>query len=166
MGYYIETIRSKFHVSAENFDAAYQALCELNSDEHEREKTGGNSSAPELQYRKPTDSTSISSNPNKWYAWMDWNYDETCPNLTAILKALGFTVDVDETGITGISYEYAKTGNEETFLKALAPYVEPDSFIVWCGEEGEEWVDVFDGKTMTCKNVNYEMMLTGSSATA
>lgn len=150
MGYYVETIQTEFHLPAENFDAAYKALCELNSDEHESQKTGGQM----MQDTKPENSTSISSNPNKWYAWMDWNYDETCPDLIAILTELGFTVDTDDTGIFHLAYDYNKTGAEETFLEALAPYVTPGSFIVWQGEEGETWVDAFDGKTMKSKSVD------------
>lgn len=154
MGYYVETIQSEFHLPLENFDAAYKALCELNSDAHENQKTGGHMSSPELQYQKPEDSTSVSNNPNKWYAWMDWNYDETCPDLIAILTALGFAVDTDDTGIFFISYDYAKSGAEDIFLEALAPYVTPNSFIVWRGEEGEVWVDAFDGKTMKTKPID------------
>ena len=150
MGYYVETLQTEFHLPAKNFDAAYKALCELNSDEHENQKTGGQM----MQDKKPENSTSISSNPNKWYAWMDWNYDETCPDLVTILTELGFTVDTDDTGIFHLIYDYNKTGAEETFLEALAPYVTPGSFIVWRGEEGETWVDAFDGKTMKSKSID------------
>ena len=143
MGYYVSTTMSHFTLPREHMDDAYRALCALNADD--THKTGG--AYPEDAVR-PADSTSVSTNPNRWFAWMPWNYDEICPDVVSILETLGFEVTTDDTGIIDLAYPEQKTGQEDLFLEALAPYVTPGSFIVWTGEEGETWVDDFDGTQM------------------
>lgn len=56
-------------------------------------------------------------------------------------------VDYDSHGnISSIYFTGEKhSGDEEGFLKAIAPYVEAGSYIEMSGEEGEIWRWVFDG---------------------
>jgi hypothetical protein len=42
-----------------------------------------------------------------------------------------------------------KTGCQDVFLEALAPYVEAGSYIEWQGEEGEQYRFDFNGTSMT-----------------
>ena len=121
MGYYVETVGDVadqvFFIPREKFDEAYKALCELNN--HNELKSGG-------------------SLTEKTFAWMNWNYDETCKDLVEVLEEVGFDVYQNDTGIIGLEYD-SKTGDEEVFLKALAPFVKDGSYLPFKGEEGECW---------------------------
>ena len=146
MGYYVNTTGCDFTIARENYDEAYRLLCELNA--HDELKRG--LCYPANQVR-PESSTSVARNPNVWFSWMPWNYDEIFDSAVDILKEVGFTVDEDASGIDFISYDN-KTGCEEAFLRALAPVVEPGSYIEW---EGEEYGDLyrydFDGEKMSIR---------------
>ena len=49
-------------------------------------------------------------------------------------------------GIVSLDYS-DKTGNEDIFLCALAPFIESGSEITWVGEDNERWKHTFrDGK--------------------
>lgn len=144
MGYYVNILESNFTIKKYNYEDAYNAVCELNRCD-DLKRGGRYGGSPTV---KPADSKSVSNNPDKWYSWMDWNYDETCNNLAEVLEMLGFEVDETEYGIEILSYDN-KSGQEDIFLNALAPYVVPDSYIRWQGEDGELWSDVFqDGKML------------------
>lgn len=90
MAYYVETIESDFRLSRENYDAAFQSLCELNA--RDDLKTGGHYPS---NLKRP-DSSQSRGNPNKWFAWMDWNYDETCHSVTEVLREAGFELEEGE----------------------------------------------------------------------
>lgn len=144
MGYYVDTCDSDFFIDRKDFDTAYRLLVDLNR--RDDLKTGGCYPADR---ERPKDSKSVAKDPNVWFSWMPWNYDEVYDNVVDILEAVGFEVHVDERGICGVHYD-SKTGCEEAFLGALAPVVEPGSYINW---QGEEYSDIyrydFDGQTMT-----------------
>lgn len=147
MGYYVNLLSSDVRIERSDFEPAYAELCALNA--HDEEKTGGSfGGTPAV---KPADSTSVASHPDKWFSWMDWNYDETCSTLPQILEMLGFTLsyeDEDEANgaIIGLSYD-SKSGAEGIFFSALAPFVHNDARMVWQGEEDEVFVWRFkDGK--------------------
>lgn len=134
MGYYVSINEADFTIPAENLDEAYKVMCELNK--HDGLKTGGcwggSTSIPE-------GSKSVSTRPDKWFAWMPWNYDEVCTSAEEILKELGFECELNADGSLSIVYYDSKTGSEEHFLKALAPLVKEGSYIIWNGEEGAMW---------------------------
>lgn len=143
MGYYVNTVACHFRIKKENLGEAHRLLCELN--ERDDLKTGGNF-PPNLA--KPKESTSAAGNPNRWFSWMPWNYDELCADAAGVLTMVGFDVEQDDNGICGLSYE-AKTGCEDDFLAAVAPVVEQGSYIDW---EGEDYDDryrfLFEGGKM------------------
>lgn len=143
MGYYVTSGNCELTIKSENLPRAYELLCELNA--HDELKTGG---AHPARYEKPADSKSVAKNPNVWFSWMPWNYDERCKSATEILELVGFTVTQDEQGsIVSLSYD-DKTGCGQEFMSALAPVVEDGSFIEWQGEEtGDFYRYLFkDGK--------------------
>lgn len=143
MGYYVETTDCDFTIKKENYGEAYRLLCELNA--HDELKTGG--CYPPCETR-PEHSKSIARNPNVWFAWMPWNYDEVYDSAIEILKAVGFTVEETDGGISFVSYD-TKSGCEEEFLAALAPVVEKGSYIEWEGETyGDLYRYEFDGESM------------------
>ena len=141
MGYYvrIEETASKFKIMKENFERGYEIVCDLNRrDDLKRGGKFGGDPTP-----KPADSKSCAGNPDVWFSWMPWNYDELCGNLVEVLEMVGFGVEFDDAGnISGLSYD-AKTGCEETFLNALKPVIEKGSHLTWVGEYGEERGIVF-----------------------
>lgn len=139
MGYYIDGY-GELTIKADNTAAAYQAVCRLNADDSI--KNGGQYPATQT---KPADSRSL-GNPNKWFSWMPWNYDETCATVAEVFQEVDFDVRTEPNGDVIIGDYSTKTGNESEFLDAIAPYVEPGTYD-WVGEDGSRWRDVYsDGK--------------------
>lgn len=149
MGYYVNIVDCNFTMKKENYDKAYKAVCELNSSRYNDIKRGGRwSDEPAV---KPGYSKSVSSNPDKWYSWMAWNYDEICNNIIEVLEMLGFDVLGNESGIFDLCYD-GKTGQEDIFFNALAPYIENGSYILWRGEDNDMYVWEFEDGEMTEKD--------------
>lgn len=133
MGYYVNITDHNFMVEKKHFPAAYDALCAINDEKYNHLKRGG-SSGPDGQTAY-------------WYSWMPENYPAETETLIDILELLGFEIGYDTDGnINGLAY-YNKTGNEEIFFMALAPYVENGSWVMWQGEDGDMYGWEFaDGK--------------------
>ncbi len=133
MGYNVYIQAADFTIPAENLDAAYKAMCDLNA--RDDLKTGGSWSGGQQTAR--------------WFAWMDENYPETCKDAVAIFDALGFdNTYLTEDGSLELGEYDSKMGSEEHFLQAVAPFVKAGSYIEWRGEDGEAWKQEFDGKGM------------------
>jgi hypothetical protein len=126
MGYYVTCTDSNFVIPQENLGKAYEALCALN--ERDDLKTGG--------------SWSGGKKTEKWFAWMDPDYPSTCPDAESIFRELGFETDHDSKGGLCILYYDNKSGSEDLFLEAVAPYADEGSYLVWRGEDGEMWRNV------------------------
>lgn len=63
-----------------------------------------------------------------------------------IFRHLGFDFNITPDGIELTGY-HSKSGNEEYFLAAVAPYVKNGSHLVFMGEDHAMWrYDVIDGK--------------------
>ena len=139
MGYYVKIIDSDITIKKKDFDRGYEIVCNLNSrDDLKRGGAYGGNPTP-----KPAESKSCANNPDKWFSWMPWNYDEVCNSLPEVLEMLGFWFDYNDDGdITGLCYN-DKTGAEDVFLDALRPIIKEGSYIVWEGEDGDEWVTRF-----------------------
>lgn len=139
MGYYVQIVYSDFTIRKEDFDRGFQIVCDLNSrDDLKHGGAYGGKPTP-----KPAGSKSCASSPDKWFSWMPWNYDEICKSLPEILRMLGFEVDYNGDGdIIGLSYA-DKTGAEDVFLDALRPVIKKGSYIIWEGEDDDEWVTRF-----------------------
>ena len=134
MGYYIRTVDQDFRIKKENLDRGFKRVCALNK--YDSLKSGGAYPAKAVC---PEESTSLSHNPNRWFGWMPWNFDVVCKDLADVLLKLGFSLETNDAGdIVGLHFD-DKTGDEDAFLEALRPVVEPGSFIVFEGEHGEHW---------------------------
>jgi len=141
MGYYVSIIGVDFVIPTGNLEESYKALCELNNDNSK--KSGGkfNTKDEIVNNDKP--------NENVWFAWMHWNYPETCKDTQAILTELGFECSLDDEGLSIESY-HSKSGSEEVFLNALGPYAKDGSYIFWEGEDSLRWRNMFiDGNMVT-----------------
>ena len=53
---------------------------------------------------------------------------------------------------TSLYFIGEKAGDERVLFNALAPFVQPSSFIHFRGEDGECWRWVFDGAKVKCDN--------------
>lgn len=141
MGYYVDLVETNAYIPKDKLDEAYNILCELN--QHNELKTGG---------RGPRDDRQAIEGPHDgiWFAWMEWNYPETCSDAAAILAQVGFDVVIDNGDLRIMFYD-GKTGCEQVFLSALAPVLASNDsqppYFVWSGEDRSVWRQiVLDGK--------------------
>lgn len=142
----LKTMDVDFTIPAKNTQEAFQALCNLNTKDDL--KSGHIFSSKKLI--KPENSTSLAEDPSVRFINMPWNYDEVCEAVEEILELLNFSVEKDlEGNVHILSFESDHGGDEEVFLKALAPYVKPGSFIEWQAEGGEMWRNDFVQGKMT-----------------
>lgn len=141
MGYYINTESTDWVIPTDKINDAYKALCDLNN--RNDLKSGG--IFPQDESLKDSNTPT----PSRWFAWMDANYHETCSTLQEILQMLGFDPFEVDGGLEVGSYN-SKTGSQDIFLAALAPFTRPDSWMTWAGEDGERW------RTIVKDGVAYE----------
>ena len=116
MGYYVSS-EGVITVPAENLDAAYQSLVDLNK--RDDLKRGGSSRTE----KKPA------------------SYDVVYSTTQEILEELGFDTGITEDGslkLFGFGYDN-EIGAGDVFVEALAPYVSEDSEMIWTGEDAEKW---------------------------
>jgi hypothetical protein len=129
MGYYTRTTAVDFTIPADKVDDAYKAVCALNW--RNDLKRGG-------RYPQEPGADDSQPRPDKWFSWMDWNYHETCKELKEVMEALGFEdCSMTEQGFD-LGWYDSKTGNEDCFIEALAPFADPGSYINWQGEDSED----------------------------
>ena len=142
MGYYVQIWSADFGIPEENWDAAFEAVCELNK--HDELKTGG--------------SWGPNGKEEVWFAWMPKDYpaealaeyeEKKLPHpLVWVFQQLGFDWEMEDGEFRLTAYD-SKTGAEDHFLEAVAPYVRPGSSLEWSGEDGEKWIEKYDGKTVS-----------------
>lgn len=134
MGYYVHIEDSNCMLPHKHANLAYWRMCDLNKNDDL--KRGG------------------SSNGDKWFAWMDPNYPETCKTAQDVLVELGFEVEEDDNGFVIHAYDN-KSGQEELFLEAISDLLRTvdnknstsnKPFIVWRGEDDMVWKDLYGEK--------------------
>ncbi len=140
MGYEITLVNSDCRIPKEHWDDAFAACVELN--DHDERKTGGDGT-------------------NVWFAWMPPDYPERAlaeyesyklPHpLVWVFQVLGFDWDIEENGDFSLRHFDSKSGAEDDFLEAVAPFVRPDGILDWRGEDGEMWRQEFDGQSVSTK---------------
>lgn len=136
MGYYVNTTDVNLRIPADRQADAYEALCRLNW--RNDLKRGG-------VYRAGA-SVPDGPHPDIWFSWLQWNYHETCDHLECILVHVGFETFTDDAGTLHIVHYDDKTGCEDIFLEALAPFYDRtngEPFVEWHGEDDDEWRDTF-----------------------
>lgn len=135
MGYYVNTTGGEFVVPAENILAAYAAVCALN--DHDELKWGGSYGGGGIDKSAPRPA-GMDHHPARWFSWMPADYPNKCGTLCEVFQTLGFDVIEDAQELRVVSYD-SKTGQEEIFLEAIAPFCTEDSFFEWRGEDGAQW---------------------------
>lgn len=129
MGYYVNG-NGQLRIKKENLGKAYDALMAL-QDAPPKAKRGGRSGGGEA--------------PRFWYSWMPENL-RTLTDTKAVFAELGFEVNDDENGDLVIGGYDNKTGQEDVFFAAAAPFIEEGDY-EWTGEDGVFWKwEFYDGK--------------------
>jgi hypothetical protein len=123
MGYYVSLEEADFKIP--ETEEVLNVLKDLNRLDHL--KTGG-------QY-------SGGVTLKRWFAWMPENYDQTVKSVAEVFNLLGFETDTEsyDGEYVGLTYYDSKTGSEDIFIDAVAPFVANGSYLSWRGEEGERW---------------------------
>lgn len=122
MGYNVSTMDVCFTIPAENVDQAYAEMCRANDHFTER------------------------------FPSFNIFDQEQCSNAIEAFRNIGFDADTDITGDIIVYGFDGKSKNEEKIFEAIAPYVEPNSYIEWRGENGEMWRNVFENGRMITQN--------------
>jgi hypothetical protein len=135
MGYYVNG-NGELRIKQENLDKAYEALMAL-QDAPPKSKRGGSYSANERRF---------------WYSWMPEDL-RTLTDTKAVFAELGFEVRDDENGDLLISCYDNKTGQEDVFFAAAAPFIE-DGDYEWTGEDGTFWLWKFEDGRMFVQQGN------------
>lgn len=141
LGYCIDLNEAEFGIRKENFPKIIEAIRELMG---HPEKMGGATF---------TGGRCIS----RHFSFMDMDAmdealgKEPAEAIEGIFDELRYPVEFDSEGnVCGIEFDGEKLGDEKEFFKAMAPYVEPESYIEIQGEEGAFWRWVFrSGKCIT-----------------
>lgn len=144
MGYYIEIVQSDAYISADKIEAACRGMEPMMQPDHVAKMGQGGSWGG-------GERTAV------WYSWVN---DDDCRDLLAKNDLAGFlehwgfeTHTSNSDGAIYIQGYNSKTGQEEYMLQNLAPFVAPNTMIMWRGEDGAMWADAFDGEKMVEKNV-------------
>lgn len=118
MGYYIDQVGSNFFIRKENIQSAWDALIKLFK----------------------TEEKSILDSSGYHYSWID---TDTVLNAKTFIEAMSearWDMEEDDNGnIDSIYFNGEKYGDEEIILGAIAPFVEPGSYIEIQGEEYDRW---------------------------
>lgn len=130
MGYYVSG-NGELRIKQENLGKAYEALMAL-QDAPEKAKRGGSSGGDKA--------------PRFWYSWMPEDL-RTLTDTKAVFAELGFEVNDNEDGDLLISCYDNKTGQEDVFFAAAAPFIEDDEY-EWTGEDGTFWLWKFEDGRM------------------
>ena len=129
MGYYV-TGNGHLVIKKENLDKAYEALMTL-QDAPDSAKRGG--------------AYSGGQQTASWYSWMPQDL-RTLTSTREVFEQLGFEIEESEDGDLVIGYYDNKTGQEEVFFAAAAPFIENGEYD-WTGEDSDFWRWIFlDGK--------------------
>ena len=131
MGYYV-TGNGALRIKSENLGKSYEALMAL-QDAPPKAKRGGSSGGDKA--------------PRYWYSWMSEDL-RTLADTKAVFAELGFETRIEEpTGDLIISCYDNKSGQEDVFFAAAAPFIEDDEY-EWTGEDSDFWLWKFEDGRM------------------
>ena len=72
---------------------------------------------------------------------------DSMDSLRVVFKEFDFSVEADENGdLVDLEFPGGRAGNEDEFFAAIAPFVEPGSYLCFEGEDNAIWINRFDGK--------------------
>jgi hypothetical protein len=128
MGYRISLEDVKFRIRADRKADALAAAKQLKSVE-QKVGNGGNGTI-------------------RWFSWMNGVDLSEIQTLEEMLESWRYETVIDADGnVVDLSFLGEKIGQEDLLWQAIAPFVEPGSFIEMSGEDGAHWRWIFDGET-------------------
>ena len=130
MGYYVNG-NGELRIKKENLGKAHEALMSL-QDAPPKAKRGGSSGGDKA--------------PRYWFSWMPEDL-RTLVDTKAVFAELGFEVNENEDGDLLISCYDNKSGQEDVFFAAAAPFIE-DGEYEWTGEDATFWLWKFEDGRM------------------
>ncbi len=138
MGYCMEQRGASFTIEAENMAGAIAAVKALDGAEADKGASGFSHQA----------GVTI---PH--YAWVNRGFGRH-NSLEKLMEEWRWELEVErdddgnETSVVGIMFDGEKLGDDLSLLAALAPFVEPGSYIEMSGEDSYIWRYYFDGQTV------------------
>ena len=118
MGYCIELINNQFVMKKENFGKSLIALKKCFTEEN----------------------MTISDASGKHFSWVSTKAALNSSTIDEALETIRYIPIKDENGnIQKLKFTGEKYGDEEIFFNALAPYIEPGSYLSFEGEDGDKW---------------------------
>ena len=148
MGYYVTTEDINIIVPKDLLEPAYKAVLAMNEDDNL--KRGG----------------SHGSERKFWFSWMPEDLS-TLTDLKEVLENLGFETYYTDAGNLALGHYDNKTGQEDLFLDAIAPFVQEGSYAIWKGEDNSFYKWEFnDGKMLVIPGEMEITWITESAYTA
>lgn len=132
MGYCMSQRDASFRIKGKNRAKALDAIKALASQE---DRMSGGSWSGGVQRER-------------WFSWVTTAEFRDARTLEDAMWAWRWEIEGDEGGdVDSIMFGGEKLGDDTVLLGAIAPYVEPGSYIEMQGEDGSLWRWVFDGRT-------------------
>lgn len=158
MGLFVVCIADGAHIAPEKLEDAYRRACGLNS--RDDLMGGGRYTASGIAHDpKPEGSRSAASSPNKWFSFMPWDYDEKCKDIKEVLECVGYDVrDAADGGLDIIGF-FDMIGQEDLFLSAIAPCLDPSAHFDWAREDGYRWENTVAADGTLQENYPIELLL-------
>jgi hypothetical protein len=138
MGYCMDQRDAEFKIKPENMAGAIAAVKALDGKEAEHGAGGFSSCGGKTTLH---------------YSWVDVGFSRGKTTLEALMGAWRWSLEVErdddgkEISAVGINFEGEKSGDDMVLFRAIAPFVEPGSYIEMHGEDGYLWRFYFDGQT-------------------
>ena len=130
MGYCMNMQDSSFHIPKNNFSdalAAIKGVMNISDKMHGASYEGGKETC-------------------RWYSWVNTDAVLAAETLQEAMHVWRWKPYIGDSGdIEGISFYGEKSGQDEVFFGAIAPFVKSGSYICMHGEDGALWRWYFDG---------------------
>jgi hypothetical protein len=120
VGYDVRATEASLRISAKSEGDALGALRRLNGECDPRLKRGG--------------TVDEDGKEHKWFSWMREDFSEY-EGLGDVLDDMGFAFMRTEDWYVVTGWTSEKRGQEDLLMEALAPWVEPGSYVDWVGED-------------------------------
>ena len=131
MGYYVTLLDADFIIP--ETEEVLNVLKELNNGNEDIKRGGSYGGSGKREF---------------WFSWMPADFS-VFTTVASVFEALGFeTKKIEEISVEHpyervalVGYD-SKTGQEDIFIEAVAPFVEHGNHLEWRGEQGEVWRDL------------------------
>ena len=136
MGYCMESKNCNICIPNSKVKHALMAINELHKPEvRNKQASGGRYSGGETL--------------EKWYSWVTNPGPDGFNTIEEAIKEWRYSCHTTEDGDVYIDwFDGQKSGDDNIFFEALAPYIEDGGEIEFVGEDGYHWKYCFDGKEM------------------